>query len=556
MLITDSGYRGNKAFTDRKQPVSFGVSPLNTGFIVKKAQFPAIQLSSFAGNLISGAAYLVAGPAMIYEFLANRKNALPEKTKSRAQQAQKPNIFENFAKNRLNEKYVQFQGNLAPAAKAGETKPAKSEGIETLNPKTEIGKLGIDAARVGVFTAGVAGVANGVAMRLPLLAIGEGVTTFAAPIIETPVGLAIFGVGLGTINLARVLHGDNKYQIDPIKFKNSNLSEKFSYIMKNMGTTLAELGKSLKVIGTNFVDLFGKKNKEAARFFKTHMLSTNPTNLVLEEFMDKDRNIIIKKSMKTSSYLMHFATAALSLGSLTIIVANKLKMNKVEKHGLKAHNAGLAIDNIALSKWGVEKFKTSPVATYKTSGIFSTVAGASILAGQPGIDKDWGRGLNWTGVGLILSGFALERLTDFRKLWKNRKVRQAVTTPIRQWKVELDKIFTRKELKEKIMVNGSEKSRHKAIIEAINKGEEVAEPKLADTVGRIEGVLGKNRPNNTPVFREDINDVKKELNAALPDSKKYLSLDSITGKASEVIDFLTKESKRLFGETPVPYTGS
>jgi hypothetical protein len=129
------------------------------------------------------------------------------------------------------------------------------------------------------------------------------------------------------------------------------------------------------------------------------------------------------------------------------MVSNMLKMHKTEKASLRGYGVSNGIDNISLSKWGVEKFVNSPSASGKVTGGAFTLAGLSLLSGQAGIDRDWGRGLMWNGIGIILAGMGLEAGGRVLASLKNKSVNPVL---VREWKVLAENTVLNKKLVKEI----------------------------------------------------------------------------------------------------------
>ena len=398
----------NTQFANGKSPTFEGNFLSRLGSGLKKGTISKTDVSAFSLTSISGACYLVGGTGLLYDFAhqqANKKAHIEPKEKKK-----------------------------------------KTEGAQTIVPETNVAKVGMKFARVAVALAGVAGVFNGIALNLPILALGEGITSLSAPIIETPAGTGIFGFGLALINLARVLDSNPEFKINRDKFNSGSKKEKTKLVTDNMVHTLKELGISTKTIFKNLFGIFSSKHKESLNFFKEKMFSFKPAFLVLQEQLTKEGKVVLNHVPVNNPYLMHAAALGLTISSLSLIATNLLHKPKAEKASLRGYGVSNGIDNIALSKWGIEKFIGANNLSGKMSGGAFAVAGASLLTGQAGIDKNWGRGLMWNGIGIILLGFSAQTGATVLSALKRKTVSPVV---VREWKIALkNKVFNKKLLQE------------------------------------------------------------------------------------------------------------
>lgn len=369
---------------------------------LKKGSVSKTDFSAFVLTSISGGCYLVGGSGLLYDFAHQKMN-----TKGKPAE----NIFKDIKLTKNKEK-------------------KKTEGAQTIIPETQFAKTGMKFARAAVALAGVAGVFNGVALNLPLLAMGEGVTSLSAPIIETPIGTGIFGFGLAMINLARVLDSNPEFKINRDKFNRATKKDKAKILINNLTHTTKELGHSTKTIFKNLFGIFSSKHKESIRFFKDKMFSFKPMAIVLQEQLTKEGKVILNKVPINNPYLMHAAALGLSVSSLALIGSNLLKQRKAEEVSLRGYGVSNGIDNVALSKWGVERLTSSNNLSGKMTGGAFTVAGLSLLTGQAGIDKNWGRGLMWNGVGIILLGFSAQTGAQVLSALKRKSINPVVA---REW---------------------------------------------------------------------------------------------------------------------------
>lgn len=313
--------------------------------------------------------------------------------------------------------------------------------VHEIAPESGFGKIGLKFAKVGIGFSGVAGIFNGIAMKLPLMAFGEGLNVAASPIIQTPVGLGLFGVALAAVFAGRALENDPLLKLNTAVLRSKKGPAKLAYILSNTLNSAKEVGKSFTTISKNIFKLAGNNNarKSAIRFFKDEVFSIIPKTVIFSEEINFKGLVNLKTMMKSSPYLMHAASTVLAAGGLLLTIGSLLRIGIVQKLGLKTFETGGSLDNLSLSKWGAEKYVLAENGSAKAAGAMLAASGLTILSGQPAVDEKWGRGLQWAGCSLLFSVFAVERLAELVSAVKGRRnVTSTLPTQlIRQWQVNL-----------------------------------------------------------------------------------------------------------------------
>ncbi|MEI8388499.1 MAG: hypothetical protein WCG23_01310 [bacterium] len=449
-----------------KEKLNSSNLPQKTGFtstptkpisrIVKEAQSLAVSDSfrntnSFIKNwdkwlglataLTSTVGFAVGGVALMYDDIYKKRKHKKEhaETKNNSQidtnnaSAQKDKTASN----------VSFQGN-----KTKDTH--KKEEMGHINPETAFGKIGLAFAKVGIAFSGIAGIFNGIAMKLPLMAFGEGVNVAASPIINTPAGFGLFSMGLAGVFAGRALENNPALKLNTAVLASKTLNEKVKYLASNTWLTIKELGKSTKTTFTHLFNLVNPaKSKISANFFRDKIIAVKSSTLQFNQSVLADGSKIAEAAIKSHPYRMHTASVILAVGGAILTIASFIKNKIGQKTGFKTSEVGGALDNIGLAYSGLEKLQMGS----KASGAALAVSGVTILAGTPQAETERGRALQWIGCGLLFAAFVFERKHDLSKAlaaMKNIKetgLAKESSQLIRQLEIDLPDAFSRKELK-------------------------------------------------------------------------------------------------------------
>lgn len=502
----------------------FKVDPNDaTKFLLKKKSPQIWDTFSFLTAVTSATGFAIGGAGLLSDYLSKEK-----KQPSLKKNTQVPDSFKNFETAGLQD--------TVPESKTDK----KKEGAKTIVPSTKFSKIGLTFAKIGIAFSGIAGIFNGVSMGLPLMAAGEALNLCASPIIETPLGTGLFGIALAAVFSGRALENDPELKLDKSKLKEKEgLKNKASYIWKNIKGCAEEVWRSGKVIGTNLVDLAKKdKRTEAVSFFRDNVFAIKPKKLVIQEFVDKNGIVTIKRATKNNPYLMHGASLLLAAGGLTLALSSLLKNSTGQKVGLKTYEVGGSLDNLSLSRWGMEKAAIAgagdPAA--KLAGYLLGASGLTILAGQPGVDEKWGRGIQWVGTALLFSVFAVERLP---KAFKILKSQPEFTSLMRQWEIDLTKLYSNKDLKPKLA----------SILKGVSEDKigEIKDPTVKKMMEVINKVLDKSKYNSSTedIFAQLKTELESipELKGKFDDIVKHLGKDD---DLTSVMNSLKKQTNEAF----------
>jgi len=514
----------------KKTPASFKgykIAPRTVGettvkYLLKKKEYSWVDSISFITALTTVAGFAGGGYGLLYDHFHDLKSGKNKGHHNDAKTVENKNFSEKFkAFGPSAQKQIIYVGKNG--------KICTEEGAKTIVPSTKTAKLGLVFAKIGIAFSGVAGIFNGISMGLPLMAAGESLNLGASPIIETPLGTGLFGIALAAIFSSRALENDPLLKMDPIKLsEKKGVFAKTKYILNNMKGCAKEVGTSAGVFGKNIGKLFsGKTRSEAVNFFKDSVFSIKPKGIMIQEFVDAEGVVKVAKTFKNNPYLMHAASLVLAVGGATLAISSVLKNKFGQKVGLKTYEVGGSLDNLSLSRYGLEKASMAGSPSAKLSGKLMGLSGVTIMAGQPGVDTKWGRGIQWIGTALLFSVFAVERKAN---AFKSSGAKEKFTSLIRQHSIDLTKLYTKAELAEKI----GGKSRLDRIIDAIKPEEPVK------TSGFFKKLLDKIVKPKQPPVKTVLGDGEKALKDIIDFAE-----ESFEGKAysAENLDFLKEFEK-------------
>ena len=332
--------------------------------------------------------------------------------------------------------------------------------------------------------------------------------------------------------------------------KENGIRKNALYILNNMKGCAKEVWNSAKTFGKNIGGLFMKsKRPDAVSFFRDSVFSIKPKQIIIKELINQDGEIKIATAFKNNPYLMHAASLVLAVGGATLALSSVFKNKKGQKIGLKTYEAGGSLDNISLSRSGLEKAAISSHSSGRLAGNLLGLSGAAILAGQPGVDEKWGRGTQWLGTSLLFAVFAVERSA---KAFKSISKESELTSLVRQWEVDLTKLYTKSELSEKIA--GSKfKTRLDSIISSVknygNKDGVIEDKKFESIVNALKNTL-ENKSYNQKSSAEMMADFEKHImdnnKDFVADFKKAFRHEGNDGDAEALTDALAKESEKIF----------
>lgn len=442
-------------------------------FLLKKKEVQYWDTFSFLTAVTSATGFAIGGVGLLSDYLSKENKQNPAKKNP----GNLPDAFKNF------------DANGTAEASNGTGKGKKEDvGAKTIVPSTKFSKMGMTFAKIGIAFSGIAGIFNGVSMGLPLMAAGEALNLAASPIVETPVGTGLFGIALAAVFAGRALEGDPVLKLDKSKLKQEKgLKNKSLYVINNMKNSALAVWDSTKTIGRHIGGLFkADKKAEAMSFFRDSVFSIKPKKLVIQEFVNKDGMVKTALGFKNNPYLMHSASLVLAIGGATLALSSLMKSKTGQKVGLKTYEAGGSLDNLGLSKWGMEKAVTAGSPGAKVAGYLLGASGLTILAGQPGVDEKWGRGIQWIGTALLFSVFAVERLP---KAFKTLKSKPEFNSLIRQFEVDLTQLYSNKELKQKL----------KSIVKAVANNEKIDDPAVNRLIRDAKKVMMKDKQKTNVV---------------------------------------------------------
>jgi len=385
------------------------------------------------------------------------------------------------------------------------------EGVKTINPNTEIGKIGLKFAKIGIAASSAAGFACGLGEGIPMMALGEAINMGAAPVIETPIGTGLFGIGIASVFSGLALDNTPELKLNPYHvMAEEKFSKKVELVAKNMVATAKEISVSIFEIA---------KNIHKPKFLKENFLHGTPRTVVFQESINKDGKVLISKALRhNKNYLMHAASFTLGLGGIGVVLFSLANNKKAQKGSLYAEEGGFLFDNLGMTKYGLDKLTTGA----KGSGISYAVGGVINSGSQfMGLDNKNGRAMQWLGIALVFLGFSADRGKTLKKTLANSKNRGELTDVVREWKVDLSSIVDKnhpEDLKKllKELKNGS-----KVTNEKFNNIEKIFTETIGENFQKTEEI---SNVLNNKLGKEIADNFKPKKIADFEDTKKILKI--------------------------------
>lgn len=340
------------------------------------------------------------------------------------------------------------------------------EGVKTITPDSKFAKIGLNGGRVGVAASSLSGITAGLATGNPMMTMGEVIGLTGAPIIETPIGTGLFGIGIATIFSSLAIENTPELMLNKkLLREKKSLFAKAGVILKNMQSVVKEVCISCATLAKNasFLVVPGKHSK-AVKFFKDNIFSSNPKSIVFQELVDKNGKVFIGNKMNMpKNYLLHSASAILGLGGAGVVLFSLLDNKKAQKKSFVVEEAGFLADNVGMTKFGADKLSLARSFTDTAGGVGYTIGGVINAASQfMGLDNKQGRAAQWLGIGLVFAGFGVDRFRHLKNIIKNNKAPKML---MRQWQVNFEEFFNLK--------NAKEEKLFKTTVCAVKKGDKL-----------------------------------------------------------------------------------
>lgn len=404
------------SFSSSSEPV---YKVLEKSFVKK-----SLPILAFAASLISATGYFLGGCGLLYDIYNDKKNNIKEKEEA---------------------------------------------GVKTIIANTNIAKAGMICTKVGITAASVANIACGLGEGVPLMALGEASNLGAAPIIETPIGTGLFGIGIASIFAGLALDNTPELKLNEFDLMaQDGFKNKLKLVAKNTAVTAKEISVSMLQIAKN---IFNPK------FLKENFLQITPKTVVFSEAINKDGKVILSKMLRhKKNYLMHAASFTLAIGGGGIILASLLNRKKEQKAALKVEEGGFLFDNLGITKYGIDRITTGN----KASGTSFAIGGVVNAISQfVGLDNKDGRALQWLGISGVFLGYTIDRGKFLQKSLKNAVQRTELTKIVREWKLNLTELVT-------------DKVELKKLMQEIKTGKPVTNSKFIDLENNFKDAIGTN----------------------------------------------------------------
>jgi hypothetical protein len=344
--------------------------------------------------------------------------------------------------------YEHMQNSKHPRSKQADT---QDPGIKTINPQTHFGKIALKAGQSAILLTSLAGITGGVAMGFPLMSVGEGINLGAAPIIQTPVGTGLFGIGLGAVFATLAQESDHSLKLDAQRLKGMTLPQKGRYLLQNMGKTLKASFEDGLMLPKQAIALFGKDKVNAQRFFQDTLFSLASRKVALEQYLKADGSFhYAMKNVPTKSYLVSFASLVLMLGGVSVVASELLlpKQKNLHKKALQLEEAGFLADSVGMTRFGLDKLTQGTGLGGKARGVgYATGGVVNVVSQFMSLDETYGRATQWLGVGLVFLGFGFDRYGMLQKALKSRTHGSELTKLLQSLHLDLRDVMNPAEIK-------------------------------------------------------------------------------------------------------------
>lgn len=405
-----------------------------------------------------------------------------------------------------------------------------ADGAKTIEPKTKIGQTCVKLAKVGLFGSSLAGITCGIGEGLPMMTIGNTTEAFSVPIIETPVGTGLFGIAIASIFAALALDNTPEKKLNPFKLMAAkDAGEKVKIVASNIKTSLMEIVHSLAGVC---------KNCYKPDFWKENFIHFTPKYLVFDESINKAGKSTINAVLRHNrNYMMHIASFILGVGGISLALTKSLEIKKAQKNCLRTEEAGFLLDNIGMTRYGLDKFSIGNRAAGANFALGGVINAASQFMS---LDNQDGRAMQWLGIAMVFGGYTVDRGRHMLGQFKNAKHRHELTDVVRHWKFDIssfipDKAQAKEFIKQMKQVSGQVKDA------------KVTNPtfiKLQESIQAALDEANKKILRNPEIQNLEKTALTKEAKAALEKKKT-----DIVQKEVE------SEIKKIFGEKTGAKTG-
>lgn len=302
----------------------------------------------------------------------------------------------------------------------------KKNGYGHFHTETKIGKVGLFLNQAALTISGFAGAMTGFSMGVPLMAAGEFIgNIFAAPVINTPIGYGLLNIGLAAIFGGRAFDKNPAHKAKmALLMSKKGFVEKAKYVLGNMGTHIKGAAQLSIELAKHIAGLFSLdtvKRQNAKNFLNSKIFRVKSSTLTFVQNINAKGVVTeAKPGLKGNSNVLLVASSLLALTGVFMIATEILKKvgiiktDKVTKAGFVAGKVGQVFDNAGIMMYGLERCYGGNV----TAGIPTVVSGATMMAGAPNADNDFGKGLTWFGLAAFFLFLSAERLQDANKVFK------------------------------------------------------------------------------------------------------------------------------------------
>lgn len=326
---------------------------------------------------------------------------------------------------------------------------------------TKIGKIGLRMNQMALVISGLGGATTGFAVGIPLMAVGEFIgNVIAAPLINTPIGYGLMNIGLAAIFGGRAFDTDPSHQAKMSMFLSKKTAgEKIGYVANNMKHCIADAAKASGHAFHSLVNLLNpakEKRQAAIDFFRYKVIRVRSSAMRVVQNVNAQGMITkVESKYKSHPQVLLIASSILGLGAVAVITTDILKRmgilksDKATKASFGIAKTGQVFDNYGIVGYGMQRCYMGNVV----AGVPTVISGATMIAGAPNADNDFGKGLTWFGLAWFFLFLAAERGQGFaefmrglRGLKKGGLINEA-SVFARQFEIDLSKVVPKKHLK-------------------------------------------------------------------------------------------------------------
>lgn len=420
---------------------------------------------------------------------------------------------------------------------------------------TKIGKIGLRMNQMALTVSGFAGATGGLALGVPLQAAGEIIgNVVAAPVINTPLGYGLLNIGLAAIFGARAFDTDPSHKAKMALFMSKKgFGAKTGYVLHNMGQCLIGAAASSKELFINAGRLcsFNKiKTSKGWDFFAHQLFAIRSSTLNFVQEIDAHGNAKVATKLKSNPHVLLLASSLLALAGVFVIGVDLLKRagiiksDKPTKAGFVAGKTGQIFDNYGITSYGMDRFYKGN----KVAGAATVISGATMMAGAPNADNDFGKGLTWFGLASFFLFMAAERFQGTAAARKGVKA-------VNQYLKAVARNASKKELDEIMKKSDGVFNEAGVFVRQFEIDLSHFYPRKGKYLNKLRESLGDKDEDTWTTIRKTFFDKKGEVAQKCDKDKKKMQTDAIAAlkadddsKIKQIPEFIEFVNGKLTGQ--------